>query len=694
MRWGIVVVVGLSGCGRLGFDDDPPVREVPISITVDSVSSHTSGEWNVYATNDGSDQPCDPSATPFSACIHAGELRRASIAGASSCTGLTLTDSLGVFDWTCELVDTTPTFFAVLEPTKGLRDLVTATGWRDERVMLGGAITAATDPAPWWTNPIVALPDKSTPGSGVTELVTPGTIYVLSSSRATDGYDLADDGVGLVTLAGATLTLNAGGSPIAITATDHDNVWIEASVDATNGHDGIRVTNGRFIQIYGSQVTGGGGNYTDGSNFVIDGVTSSQLRHLVSTNAGGSGLLVGDGAESDDNYIADVAIASPGNSGLYLHYAFHDLFDGITVANGNSDGLSLGPYCDGGGAEYNTFVGVRSFNNVGNGIYENSNGESVIDAIAVGNGGPGITFSDDCGHTHGSIVVDMIAAFNGGIGFNVGEHHISFDNIVSIANAGTGVSMGNGPSTFSNVAVSNSGMTDIDSEFPELFAGNLLVTGSASCINPTVAPGVADGTCAPIGGSTATVYYQGSMITDLVGAISSDASNASATGGTSSYPPGGAYFDWLRFDDRYRVWGLGMPGQWTAGVGSILDFRLHGNGTLIYNNTGSVVAPNPAFVDGGACPDVVDGDNAVDNMNGGYDGFPDQTYLMGAVEIVSPTNPGYGAGNHDGLCESGEHCLYTPNFGAYQGEGALGTCTFHDGTVSGVTMYGDLANGV
>lgn len=39
------------------------------------------------------------------------------------------------------------------------------------------------------------------------------------------------------------------------------------------------------------------------------------------------------------------------------------------------------------------------------------------------------------------------------------------------------------------------------------------------------------------------------------------------------------------------------------------------------------------------------------------------TYLRVAVELIGT------GGNNNGLCESNETCLYTPNFGAYQGEG-------------------------
>jgi len=55
-----------------------------------------------------------------------------------------------------------------------------------------------------------------------------------------------------------------------------------------------------------------------------------------------------------------------------------------------------------------------------------------------------------------------------------------------------------------------------------------------------------------------------------------------------------------------------------------------------------------------------------------------------------------GSGNDNGVCESNEACLYAPNFGVYQGEGALAECVYQDaaGPVVGVTMYGYLTNGV
>ena len=59
-----------------------------------------------------------------------------------------------------------------------------------------------------------------------------------------------------------------------------------------------------------------------------------------------------------------------------------------------------------------------------------------------------------------------------------------------------------------------------------------------------------------------------------------------------------------------------------------------------------------------------------------------------------------GIGDDDGLCESNERCVYSPNFGAYQGEGdpeAGGRCAFQDSVsgsgVVGVWVYAYPVNG-
>jgi len=64
-------------------------------------------------------------------------------------------------------------------------------------------------------------------------------------------------------------------------------------------------------------------------------------------------------------------------------------------------------------------------------------------------------------------------------------------------------------------------------------------------------------------------------------------------------------------------------------------------------------------------------------------------FLANAVEII-----GDGIGNENGLCESSETCLYTPNIGSYQGQGALVLVPrFVNGTLSNITLLKYEVNG-
>ncbi len=64
-------------------------------------------------------------------------------------------------------------------------------------------------------------------------------------------------------------------------------------------------------------------------------------------------------------------------------------------------------------------------------------------------------------------------------------------------------------------------------------------------------------------------------------------------------------------------------------------------------------------------------------------------HLRNAVEIQ-----GDGIGSENGLCESNETCLNTPNIGSYQGHGRLVSAgTFTNGAITGVTLMQYATNG-
>ena len=94
---------------------------------------------------------------------------------------------------------------------------------------------------------------------------------------------------------------------------------------------------------------------------------------------------------------------------------------------------------------------------------------------------------------------------------------------------------------------------------------------------------------------------------------------------------------------------------------------------------GSGANRNGLFPDGSNCFPELDGDRSFVQPATG------EEYLTHAIEISFD-----GIGDDDTLCESDEDCFYTPNRGAYQGEGNVYTreCFFQDaGNLSGIRMY-------
>jgi hypothetical protein len=110
------------------------------------------------------------------------------------------------------------------------------------------------------------------------------------------------------------------------------------------------------------------------------------------------------------------------------------------------------------------------------------------------------------------------------------------------------------------------------------------------------------------------------------------------------------------------------------------DNTLALSSNIIRNTTDTGSSSNGAnLVGGSACPGAAAGNKTLTHVN-------TTIYMKNAIEID-------GDGDGDGLCESNETCLYTPNFGAYQGHGTFGQCTFTDGIISGVKMFGYETNG-
>ncbi len=209
------------------------------------------------------------------------------------------------------------------------------------------------------------------------------------------------------------------------------------------------------------------------------------------------------------------------------------------------------------------------------------------------------------------------------------------------------------------------------------------------------------------------ITHVGNSSASFKGAVTTDGTNpASAGTGVAAYTsigpysvygnnpqPQSAYIDdsstwdqkasnqmanWFNFDllagttSFLRSWGtpagMGYTGPCNLGNCQIWDFSLAysiSNPLLKTAVTGDSQSPAPGS---GSCPSYLSG--SVWTSDGSH------TFLTNAVERVE-----LGTGNMNGLCEAGEDCLYTPNFGAYQGHGTLSSCSFVGPNVPpGVTM--------
>ncbi len=211
-----------------------------LNISVESnypVTPSTNPEWNYYVKANGTGAQAKFNANNTAcnsvtdvgaaACLHAGEIKKVTLGGIASCSGLSMVDQLAAFDWSCYVVTGNATFYSTgLKVGKGLKDLIAAggTSFTQNRVTLSGTLSATSSLATWWNNPVVVAPANS--GSGAVMKLdgidddgvgndagyTSGTIFTVISSTTTRGYNINADQYSLVTLAGVTLSWDSSGA--------------------------------------------------------------------------------------------------------------------------------------------------------------------------------------------------------------------------------------------------------------------------------------------------------------------------------------------------------------------------------------------------------------------------------------------------------------------------------------------------
>jgi parallel beta-helix repeat protein len=582
--------------------------------------------WNDYVqgtVSAATDTACN--AASDTACVHGGERRVVVATGMSSCAGLTASDDLGAFNWTCD-GSTNPVRMVStgLADGKNLSDLIdfAAPGFKPNKVSvnLNGSLWNATPSTAWWSNPVAV---NNSAGS----LATASTIYLVTvQPNPAYTYTLDADRVALVIQPGLGLT-GPGNVAYVVTSSYHNFLWIEGAVNATG----------------------------DSKAVVLSYVNFSALRNVAAYNAS--------------------------TDGIYLANARYNRVSGITASNNGADGVNLAT------ASNNTLSGVIASNNglttnSGSGVYLNStSNNNVLSNLTASGNVYGIYLS---GASY-NLLSDVTTSNNQYVGVTLYSN--SNNNILSGVTASNSGYYGiylatSSNDTLSNVAAGNNGYgLYLSSASNNTFTG-LLQVGGNTYSNCTVGggtnPGLVSGTCANNGSSNATLTTGITLASSFVGKVSSDdAQNASDTSGAADYSIVTPTFDWAHFDNAYRGWGIDgsafpstdQRGRWTTGAGRIWDWSVTSSDAVL---RGVLALPT-----------------GNDTITQTWSDSSTTTFLRDAVEIS-----GDGAGNDNGLCESGETCVYTPNIGSYQGHGNLVSAgTFSNGTLTGITLMTYATNG-
>ncbi len=342
---------------------------------------------------------------------------------------------------------------------------------------------------------------------------------------------------------------------------------------------------------------------------------------------------------------------------------------------------------------YNSFAGIVQ-----------KSGRNIFSDIVLSNNGIGFYHGDI---TNDNILRNILAINNSGEGLGGYNSYRNLMQAVTLLNNGTGYNMWNNTdNVIHNMVSLNSGVSLDPHNDTKLtvsqvvlesinlllnttlkFTNNLLLVGGfPSCIvSGGTNPGLVNGTCANQGSSNAlhisltslgVATFKGSL-------IATDSSNQSNLLGAAAFS---SITDFTHFSNLFRAWmpdftfpSTSTQGPCSSGNCRIFDASLKSSDTLLRNTTGDGSSQNGAFVNGAACPSSIGG-----NVNTTTIATAPKTFLTNAMEIFGE------GGNNNGLCESNESCLYMPNFGAYQGSGDFwnNSCTFSNGTITGVKMYG------
>lgn len=649
-----------------GVVSNQTLSEIHVDCPVVNGLYSTAANWNDYVINNGSDwysstgDVCTTTAGIYT-CLHGGELRTVALPGETECSGFAATDALGAFDWTCiERNGAVNLITTELKNDTTLADLIDFTGlsWRPNYVTVtrSGVIYASTHSEPWWNNPIE---NRSDGGA----LLTAGTLYIITSDSAAN-YTVGADKIGVVIDPAVRVTGSGTFTPV-ISSADQRFLWIEGAVDGDGQSAAVRLQNVQYSVLRHARFMNT--NHAVGNTVELINSANNRIEHVTITNGGDYGLFIGAG--SYGNMFRQVTVSNNGFTGIHMEGADGNTFNHLIVTNNNWHGMHLENSMD------NVFANMTIANNRGAGF-------------------SGWYASDN------NIILNL-AAVNNYSGFYLRE---------------------SGENTIDNLSSTNNSRHSVVAldAYRNFFTGLLKVGGNidTNCaveINGTATntqPGILDPHCSDDGLQGSTLYT--GQLSDAILSINvsqdntfvgkvylDDMINPDDVNGALVYSSG---LNWADFENLYRA--AGVDGS--TFVNQDNKGRLGDCQDPSYSNEASCVTNGSVWLTDGRIWDwrLALGDSGDNNGATNLDvlSLPDGsdtishtwsanttvTFLRNATEII-----GDGLGNENALCESGETCLYTPNIGAYQGDGeVVDTGLFLEGAVTGVTLIQFQGNGL
>ncbi|MBS1983752.1 MAG: cadherin-like domain-containing protein [Bdellovibrionales bacterium] len=624
--------------------------------------------WGQYVQNNGtkpwnaSGATCTSTTGGYKTCVHSGELMKVEVRSQTSCSNVVLTDSLSAFRWICDTTSGFVTFYSTgLKPGMHLSNLINFAGpsWNNNSVtavITSPSWSLSSNMLPWWSTPVTSSPALSAGAS--TNLSSGPAVYAVTSSQTTGGIVLNADSISVVVAPNATLTQGMSFGTLVNPGANYKYHWVEGRLNCNNMSSsyGVNLGSATYFQV-------------------LDG--------LKITNCASSGIVMNGGINS---LTRDVTVANSAK-GIHLNYTSYATLDNVRVFNTTAanPGILLTD------ASNNVLSRIAVSGNAGDGIEVSSSGASygsnnkIVALTTAQNSGDGLWIHGAAGTAAGNIVHSFVTLNNFYRGMHLQQASQSTASQIVATNGGTeGVRLdGASNNKFTGTLMVGNNTSDC-------FVTN--VTGTDGLINTSCTNTGADGSSAYTGStSNAVLRTTRSLASSIVGKVTSEGTNVSGASGSSGLTAiNSSVLDWTRFDNALRAWGKygaaalfssTHQGYCSTGTCQIWDWSLKNTDTVVLNRSGNGSTPNSTFTPGSACPSEVNGTITLSSQTGGY------TYLANAIEMLGEE------GNGNGLCESNETCIYTPNYGAYQGHGTLNSCTFSNGIVTNVKMYGYSING-